>query len=407
MGLTDSGNPSITSTSALGTANLNAPLSTSGLLASPVTAVDSSSGNGSFTINGVTIAFNVNTDSLSSLIKTINGSAAAVTASYDQATNSIVLTNNTTGNVGLAVADVAGGLATSLGLTPSSAYTAGANAKFTLNGGPTLTSQSNTLGAGVTDVTGLSVTVNTADTETVQVTADTNSMTTAIQNFITDYNAAVTGMDKATQITTDPTTGKVTAGLLTQNAEVVSWGQSLREGVFERIIRLTGPIKSLNNIGIDFSPGTDQLAVTDTVALNNALANNPNAVFAMFGTPTTGLAATLGKTLDNIVTGPTHPTAGSLAQQTTALTNSEDTLNTQIATMQAQVTAEQTNLTNQFIAMENAEAAYQQDAATLTADFGGSGSSSTTSGTSNQGTALNNSLNPPSSSSSSSSSSGS
>lgn len=48
--------------------------------------------NGSFTINGVSIAVNKDTDSLISVISRINGSAAGVTASYDAMQDKVVLT---------------------------------------------------------------------------------------------------------------------------------------------------------------------------------------------------------------------------------------------------------------------------------------------------------------------------
>jgi hypothetical protein len=48
--------------------------------------------NGSFTVNGVSISVDKNTDSLSSIVSRINSSGAGVTASYDSATDKLVLT---------------------------------------------------------------------------------------------------------------------------------------------------------------------------------------------------------------------------------------------------------------------------------------------------------------------------
>src|SRR5207244_4162270 len=47
--------------------------------------------NGSFSINGVAIAVNANTDTLESLLSRINNAGAGVTASYDSTTDKIKL----------------------------------------------------------------------------------------------------------------------------------------------------------------------------------------------------------------------------------------------------------------------------------------------------------------------------
>ena len=56
--------------------------------------------SGSFSVNGVTIAVNKDTDSLSSIIGKVNGSGAGVTASYDAANDKLVFTP-TTGSLAL------------------------------------------------------------------------------------------------------------------------------------------------------------------------------------------------------------------------------------------------------------------------------------------------------------------
>ena len=64
------GKDSVSSPSALGSVSLTSTIANSGLK-QPITDVDSS-GNGSFSVNGVAINFNVNTDTLGSILDDIN-----------------------------------------------------------------------------------------------------------------------------------------------------------------------------------------------------------------------------------------------------------------------------------------------------------------------------------------------
>jgi len=60
---------------------------------------------GSLAINGVTINYNTQKDTLQTLLGRINNSAAGVVATYDATDNRMVLTNATTGDLGVTVGD--------------------------------------------------------------------------------------------------------------------------------------------------------------------------------------------------------------------------------------------------------------------------------------------------------------
>ncbi len=144
MMLTNNGGTVVTSAAALGALQVGNPLATAGT-ATALSGQDGS-GNGSFTVNGVSVAYNVNTDTLSTVLGRINNSGAGVTASYDATDDRILLTNTATGDLGVGVADVSGNLMAALGLTGSgAALTRGANAQFQVNNGALQTSESNTL----------------------------------------------------------------------------------------------------------------------------------------------------------------------------------------------------------------------------------------------------------------------
>ena len=72
---------------------------------------------GSFTINGVSISVNEDTDSLETLITRINGAGAGVTASFNAATNKVELTSTSNSEDLIAVADDSSGFLTAAGLS--------------------------------------------------------------------------------------------------------------------------------------------------------------------------------------------------------------------------------------------------------------------------------------------------
>src|SRR5262249_2100264 len=143
-------------------------------LTTPVTG--DTNGDGKFTINGVEISYNVNTDTISSVMAQINDSSAGVSASYDSINDRLVLSNKSTGDLGIAVNETTPGLLASLGLASGTTFTRGGNAEFTINGGDVLTSASNTLDGTAHGISGLSVTATSLDTQTITVAPDTQAM---------------------------------------------------------------------------------------------------------------------------------------------------------------------------------------------------------------------------------------
>ena len=370
--LNNNGTGTITSDSALGNVNQTAVLNSAGLRTA-ITGTDGS-GNGSFTINGVSISYNTGTDSISSIISQINGSSAGVTASYDTNNDRLILTNKTTGNTGLTVSDTTGNLMAALGISGGTT-TYGNNAKYTVNNGPTLTSSSNTLSAASSGIPGLSVTVNSQTTETISVANDTTSMTNAISDFISKYNQVISYIDTNTKVTA--ANGTVTTSLLSDDREFQSWGSTLRSKVFGSVNN-SGSIDQLDDLGIGFAGGTDQLSVIDPTKLQAALQSNPSGVASFFGNATTGFASQVTKYADTIL-GTGSGGTGLLKAQQTMLTNTNKSIDQQIARLQQQINAEQARLTSSFEAMESAESTIQSQAAALTKALVSNSSSSSSS----------------------------
>ncbi len=359
--LANNGAGSITSHGTLGAARTNNTLANAGLRTA-ITAVDGD-GAGSFTLNGVTVSYNVNTDSLSTILKRINSSGAGVTATYDAVNDRVSLANNATGDIGMTLSESAGGLLGALGLTSGHTSVRGANAEFSVNGGGTIISTSNTLDATAHGITGLSVTADTEATQTITVSADTAKMKEKIESFISAYNAVGLFIDDKSRITS--ANGKVTAAVLSNNREVQVWQRDLRNLAFNAISG-GGAINQLDDLGIAVDRD-GRLSVKDSAKLDSALANNATEVESFFTTASTGFAAKFDTLVDTMID------SGDAAQERLASTNSA--LDRQIADLERRLTQQRELLTSSFIAMESAQSRIQQQSAAITNAFGGGTSS--------------------------------
>jgi flagellar hook-associated protein 2 len=385
--LTGNNADTLTSTSSLGTLQLNNPLTQSDL--KTALAGQDSSGNGAFTINGVTIDYNTATDSLGTVLDRINSSSAGVTASYDANDDQLVLANNVTGDTGITATDTSGNLLSALGLAGGT-LAEGVNAQFSVNGGPTQTSQTNTFSSSALGITGLSVTADTTGTQTIAVAGNTSPITTAIQSFITNFNQLQTDITSDTQIGTS--NGTITTSILSGDHEVGDWASSLQTTAFNAGSGLSGAIKSLDDLGIDFSGTTGQLSITDSAKLQNALTQSPTAVAAFFQTAQTGFGSIMSSAINDII--------GENTSEQATLQGQSSTLSDQITTMQNQLDAEQSQLETEFQAMETMLAQMQNESSTLSSMYSTSSSVST----SNLSTAVNNAATTDTSSSSASTS---
>ncbi|SPE62320.1 Flagellar hook-associated 2 domain protein [Verrucomicrobia bacterium] len=377
--LSNNGTGTVTSANKLGAVNIAAPADQSNL-ATVIT--DGGSGAGAFKINGVTIGFNASNDSITNIINRINQSGAGVTASYNATTNQFTLTDQTTGDVGIAAQDVTGNFLAATGLAGGTLQR-GQNLLYTVNGGSQLSSEANTISAESSGVTGLSVTALGTGLFTVQVGAATSSIASAITAFVTQYNTVQSLIDTQTAPTTDAS-GKITAGLLEGDNVVYGLTNTLQQTMNGVVPGLSGAIRQLASLGFETNSNNATLSTTDTTTLNNALATNLAGVQALFTNANTGLAVQMNTYLTQAISD-----TGSLATEETSLTNQSKDITTQINAIQAQAQADQTKYTNEFIAMETAESQINSQMAYLNATFGlngsTSGASSSSSSTSSSG----------------------
>jgi len=363
--LNNNGTGAITSTSQLGVVKQSASLSSANL-ATPI--LDGGSGTGEFKINGVSIAF-ATTDTVSTVLKRINDSAAGVTASYDSVNDRFVLANKTTGDIGIALEDVSGNFLAATGLS-TGALTRGQNLLYTVDGGGQLISQSNTITESSSSITGLSVTALAVGTTNITVASDTSAIKTAINDFLTDYNKVQSIIDTQTASTTD-SKGKVTAGILSNSGDADDIATRMRRMVTGEVAGLTAVLNQLEDLGI-VSNGTDNsIKIDDDSKLDNALANNLTTVKNLFADTTNGLAIKLAKYLDDTIGD-----SGSLVARQENITKQSAAIDVQIADLERIVLQNRDRMIQSFVAMETAQAQINQQMQYLQNQFGGSSSSS-------------------------------
>lgn len=360
--LYNTGGTSISSATKLGTVALRESLADAGLGAG-VSAVDGE-GDGFFVINGVQIDFNVNTDTMQSVMARVNESTAGVAMSYDAVNDRFALANSSTGNLDLTVSESAGGLLAALGLTSGATVDLGDNAEFTVNGGGLIVSASNALDASVHGITGVTVNVTGTGEETISVASDTGSIETGIRNFVTKYNDFQSYVDTQTKVTVG-SDGKVSSGLFADNREITDMARQLRNRVFAEVPGLTGTVRRLEAVGIDFEGSSSQLSVRDASKLTEALATNLEEVKSLFTTASTGITGRI----DSYVTSLTI-NGGLVDTQETTIQRQNSNLDTQIADIERRLEAERSRLEESFIRMEEAQSQMSSQLASLQSILG-------------------------------------
>ena len=357
--LGNNGTTSVTSSAKLGAVKTSATLASSNL----ATAV---SGTGSFAVNGVSISFDASTDTLSSVRKRINDSSAGVSASYDAPNDRVVLSNKSTGDLGISLDDTSGGLLAALGLTAGTTFTRGDNAEFTINDGDVLSSASNTLDVSSHGVTGLSVKVNATETQTITVAADTSAMRGKIETFIQDFNAVQQFLETNTKVSTDAK-GKVTAATLSGNREIQEWARSLRTLAFQAVSGLGGSIDRIDDLGLDFKAGTNELEISDDSKLDDALTDATSDVGAFFTTDTTGFSAKLDAFIEKI--------GAQNTDQQERINKTNTSLDEQIAAIERRLVQQRSVMESAFINMETAQSKIKQQQTAIDGMFASSSSS--------------------------------
>jgi flagellar hook-associated protein 2 len=181
---------------------------------------------GRFSINGVSIDYS-STSTLSSVLNSINDSAAGVQASFDSSQNRIVLKNKEPGNRGVVLSDTAGSnFLTAFGLIGGT-LSSGTDLEYSINGGSTLKARSNTITDADSGLTGLTITAAKVGTTTITSANDTGAAKSAIDALVSSVNR-VQSLISSLTVSNRDAAGKITAGVLAYDQTIFQLGSSLR-----------------------------------------------------------------------------------------------------------------------------------------------------------------------------------
>lgn len=343
---------SAVSDSKLGSLKLASTLSSQPLV-TPL-AYGTTATTGTFSINGVSIDYS-SSSTLSSVLNSINDSAAGVQASFDSGMNRIVLKNKEPGNRGVVLAESgASNFLTAFGLTSQKGGTlsSGTDLEYSINGGATAKARSNTITDADSGLTGLTITASKVGTSTIASANDTGAVRSAVDALISSVNR-VQSLISSLTVSNRDAAGKITAGVLAYDQTVFQLGSNLRSLLAPQLSG--GPsttIRGLTDLGYSTSGYTNELSATNSAALTSALSGQLTEVQKFFSTTTTGLSARITTFVKPMV----DEISGTLPQRQKGLTEQSTRLDEQLVAMERRVQANRERLLAGFRAMEAAQA---------------------------------------------------
>lgn len=314
------------------------------------TSSSSTLATGAFTINqgGKSTTFNTGSgsgDNLTDLAASINSAAIGVSASVVTDANgarlALVAQNSGTAGDFTVTADT--------GINLTQAVTA-KDASLTVDGAP-VTSSSNTV---VNAINGLTLNLLTPTTSpvTIGIAPDTTQIQATLATFVSDYNNLIGSV--SSQFTFNSTTQS--EGVLAAD----SIARSLQTDVLGAANTAvgTGAISSLDSLGI--TTNSDGSLSLNTQTLNSALSSNYQGVVNFFQ----GSGSTIGysQTFINTLNTYTNPSGGAFTVDLQSISNENQDLTQQTATLETYLAQEQTVLTTEY---NNANIALQQLPSTI------------------------------------------
>jgi flagellar hook-associated protein 2 len=282
---------------------------------------------------GVTasVLTNANGTQRLSLVSQTSGSAGQITiAAATDPTNPTTLADSTTAdkNAGLGLATIQTGI----------------DATITVDGVPGITSASNTVTNAIPGVTfqllstGTASSDGTAETVQVVIDNDTTSIETAINTFVTDYNATMKAINAQE--------GKDATGK-PEPLYGTSVLAQLQEGLLSAMSSSFGSssINSLISLGITSNAVGDGTISLDADKLSSALNSNFNQVVALFQD-----AASFGSTFANTLNGlgTSSVEGGAISLALSEDNSQETTLNDNISKEEALIATQKASLTTEL-----------------------------------------------------------
>lgn len=233
----------------------------------------------------------------------------------------------------------------------------GGDATYTVNGGAAQYSHTDTV---TNALPGVTLTLSGVTTNPVTITAnapgpDTNSIVKAVQQFVTDYNSAVSTIEQkvntAPASETNPSSFNPNSGSLFGDVGLETLLGTMREAMYTPGAGLPSGMAALTDLGITTgtSNGTmsqssvSGMLTVDTNKLTSALQSNPSGVEAVLQSWATGFQG-----LVNQAAGPGGNISARLSGNNSLIT----TLQSQLHSMQQMFSQEEANLQAQWAQVE-------------------------------------------------------
>ena len=343
--VTSSNSSIVTGSAVSGTASgnhvivVNSLASTASWASGTVASASTPLAGGSFTITGAngtptTISTGSGSSTLNDVANTINGDNLGLTATVvtDAAGARLVVVSNTSG--GAANFSVANGG----GLTFSQVEP-GSNASYSVDG-LTLSSATNTVTGALPGVTLNLQSASSGTQVSLNIAPDTSAASTAINQFVTDYNSVITALNNQFA---DSGSGQ---GVLATDPTVRNLQSEMLSALGYTYVPATGTTTMPNLSSMGITVNKDGTLSVDSATLNNALQNNYSDVQSFFqGSAFNGFA----NFMDQQLTGFLSPSDGAFTVDLQSIGSEETSLQDDITNFQTNViTPLQTQLQAQY-----------------------------------------------------------
>lgn len=282
----------------------------------------------------ITVGSGVNT--LSELATAINGDNLGVTANVITDASGALLTiqSNTSGSAG--EFSVTSSAPTSFGFSEA---VAGNNANLTVNG-VAITSATNTVTGVVPGLTLNLLSASPGTQVTLGVSPNTSQVSTAIQQFVSDYNTLITAVNAQY---TDTGSGE---GVLASDPTVNTLQSAILSAVDYTYTPASGTTTIPNLTSLGISMNKDGTLSVDTATLNSVLENNFSDVQSFFqGTSLNGFANSVDQQLSTFL----NPADGAFTVDLSGMSSQISDLETDVTNFQTNVIAPlQTQLQSEY-----------------------------------------------------------
>ncbi len=177
----------------------------------------------------------------------------------------------------------------------------------------------------------------TAVNVTLTLASDPTQLSSALQDFATNYNAAV----DAVNVQVGSAAGLLSGDFLVRQIQQTLQAVNTFQG--------TGAIQSLSSLGIQF--GSDGKITFDSTTFNSLSASQVSSAFAFIGSTTAGFGG-LSEQFSQL----TDPTTGLIKEQQTSYSATDTRLEGNISDLNARIAIQQASLTSQLQAADALQA---------------------------------------------------